>query len=281
MTAATTRSSARARPQTTGSSCEARELAGVERVEVEAGDGDDRVTVEDLYATGVWQVKADLGAADGDLDRVAVEDSDEGNQTSVSALGGGVSVLAGVWTTIAGAEPTDRLRVNGNGGDDIVSASTGAMTLTLDGGDGDNVILGGPGPDTLIGGPGFDDVKGGRGDDTASMGAYFDRFSWAPGDGSDTVDGGPSRDSLSFLGSADAETLRAPGRPLHARRRQHRHGPRRHRGDRRRGRRGRRHLPCRRAAASASSTPASPRAAAPAIPTGSRSRAPRATTRSR
>ena len=65
---------------------EARELAGVERVEVEAGDGDDRVTVEDLYATGVWQVKADLGAADGDLDRVAVEDSDEGNQTSVSGL---------------------------------------------------------------------------------------------------------------------------------------------------------------------------------------------------
>ena len=190
---------------------EARELAGVERVEVEAGDGDDRVTVEDLYATGVWQVKADLGAADGDLDRVAVEDSDEGNQTSVSALGGGVSVLTGVWTTIAGAEPTDRLRVDGNAGEDIISASTAAMSLTFDGGADTDVLLGGPGPDTLIGGGDFDDIKGGRGDDTAYMGADFDRFSWAPGDGSDTVDGGPSRDSLSFLGSADAELFELQG----------------------------------------------------------------------
>ena len=211
MTAATTRSSARARRQTTGSSSRPASSAGVERVEVDAGDGDDRVTVEDLYATGVWQVKADLGAADGDLDRVAVEDSDEGNQTSVMALGGGVSVLAGVWTTIAGAEPADRLRVDGNGGDDIVSASTDAMALTLNGGDGDNVILGGPGDDTLIGGNGFDDVKGGRGDDTACMGGYFDRFSWAPGDGSDTVDGGASRDSLFFLGSDDAEAFELRG----------------------------------------------------------------------
>ncbi len=127
-----------------------------------AGDGDDTLIVDDaLYPAGVWGVQADLGGADGDLDRVVVHDSDEGNQTSVSFFSDRVSVLAEVWTTLTGAEPTDRLRVNGNDGDDIVSASTDAMALTLDGGDGDNVILGGPGRDTLIGGDGFDDVKGG------------------------------------------------------------------------------------------------------------------------
>jgi hypothetical protein len=140
-----------------------------------------------------------------------VIDSDEGNQTSVSFFSGRVNVLAGVWATFAGAEPTDRLRVNGNGGDDILSASTDAMELTLDGGDDTDVVLGGPGRDTLIGGDDFDDIKGGRGDDTAYLGADFDRFSWAPGDGSDTVDGGPSRDSLFFAGSADAETFELAG----------------------------------------------------------------------
>ena len=67
---------------------EARELTGVDRVEVQAGDGDDRVTVEDLSGVGVWQVETDLGAADGDLDRVTVHDSDEDSQTSVSTLTG-------------------------------------------------------------------------------------------------------------------------------------------------------------------------------------------------
>jgi hypothetical protein len=140
-----------------------------------------------------------------------VHDSDDGSQTSVSFFSGCVNVLAGAWTTFAGTEPTDRLRVNGNGGNDILSASTDAMALTLDGGGESDVILGGPGRDTLIGGDDFDDIKGGRGDDAAYMGSDFDRFSWAPGDGSDTIDGGPSRDLLFFAGSADAETFELEG----------------------------------------------------------------------
>jgi RTX calcium-binding nonapeptide repeat (4 copies) len=66
-------------------------------------------------------------------------------------------------------------------------------------------VLGGPGDDELIGGDGFDDVKGGKGHDTADLGADFDRFSWAPGDGTDTVDGGASRDSLFMQGTNDPE----------------------------------------------------------------------------
>jgi Ca2+-binding RTX toxin-like protein len=179
---------------------------GAEYVDVQAGDGDDTITID----PGAWEVHADLGAADADLDRVTVNDSDEGSQSSIGNFGR-LSVLADVFVTLDGHEPTDRLRLNGNGGDDILSASTDLMAITLAGGAGGNVILGGPGDDTLIGGPEFDDIKGGRGDDTAYMGGYFDRFSWAPGDGSDTVHGGPSRDSLFFRGSDDAETFELGG----------------------------------------------------------------------
>jgi hypothetical protein len=59
-------------------------------------------------------------------------------------------------------------------------------------------------------------VRGGPGRDTASLGGYFDRFSWRAGDGSDVVDGGDSRDSLFFEGSSAAEAvaLKASGRGL-------------------------------------------------------------------
>ncbi len=188
---------------------EVRGLTGVEYVDVNAGDGDDSVTIDAI--ADLWEVHTDLGAADGDLDRVTVDDSDEDNQSSIGNFGR-LSVLAGVYVTLDGHEPSDRLRLNGNGGEDILSASTDLMAITLDGGEDTDVVLGGPGRDTLIGGDDFDDIKGGRGDDTVYLGADFDRFSWAPGDGSDTVDGGPgSRDSLSFLGSADAETFELEG----------------------------------------------------------------------
>jgi hypothetical protein len=125
-----------------------------------------------------------------------------------------VSVLGPTFVHFTDAEAADRLTVDGRGGDDILSASTAGMALTLDGDDGSDVVLGGPGDDTLIGGADFDDVKGGKGDDVARLGGDFDRFSWAPGDGSDDVDGGASRDSLFFLGedAAEAFEVSATGR---------------------------------------------------------------------
>ena len=127
-----------------------------------------------------------------------------------------MAVLGPTFVRYEGAEATDRLTVDARDGDDILSASTAAMRLTLDGGDGGGVLIGGPGDDTLIGGDGFDDVRGGKGDDDARLGAHFDRFSWAPGDGDDDVDGGASRDSLSFSGTNQAEefAVTAAGRGL-------------------------------------------------------------------
>ena len=64
-------------------------------------------------------------------------------------------------------------------GDDVVEASglaAGALRLTADGGDGDDVLIGSPGNDTLAGGPG-DDVLIGNG-------------------GQDVLDGGPGNNIL-------------------------------------------------------------------------------------
>ena len=84
---------------------------------------------------------------------------------------------------ITGAEAAnDRLTVNALAGDDVVEASglaAGAIQLTADGGDGDDVLvggdgndvlLGGDGDDVLIGGPGIDVLDGGPGDDVVIQG---------------------------------------------------------------------------------------------------------------
>ena len=182
----------------------AADLSSVESIEVEMTGAGDRITVDDLTASGTWEVHVKLGKG---LDRATVNTSDEDEQVSVSPFSG-VSVLGPVWVTFDDAEPADRLRVNARGGDDILSASTDRMKLTLDAGDGGGTLIGGPGDDVLLGGDGFDDVRGGKGDDVASMGGDFDRFMWFAGDGDDRVDGGASsRDSLFFQGTPDAEAF--------------------------------------------------------------------------
>jgi len=180
------------------------ELDDVDKLRIEGLAGADRVTVDDLDATDVFQVDADLGAG---LDRATVNASSEDEQISVSNFTGAVSVLGPTFVRFEQPEAADRLTVNARDGRDIVSASTDTWALTLDGGDGDNVLIGGPGDDVLIGGNDFDDARGGRGADVARLGGYFDRFSWAPGDGSDAVDGGSSHDSLFFLGQDEAEAF--------------------------------------------------------------------------
>lgn len=174
------------------------ELDNTDILRVETGDGNDRLSVDDLSATDTFQVTAALGAG---ADRATVYGSEDDDQISFGAFG----VLAPTYVQFVAPEVTDRLTIDGRGGDDLLSASVASMALTLVGGSGDNVLRGGPGDDTLIGGPGFDDAFGGPGRDTADLGGYFDRFSWRAGDGSDTVDGGASRDSIFMEGANAAE----------------------------------------------------------------------------
>jgi Ca2+-binding RTX toxin-like protein len=74
---------------------------------------------------------------------------------------------------VSGASANDRLTVHGLGGDDVIDASgvaAGSILLTLDGGEGDDVLIGGAGDDVLLGGAGDDVLLGGPGTDTLDGG---------------------------------------------------------------------------------------------------------------
>jgi Ca2+-binding RTX toxin-like protein len=111
---------------------------------------------------------------------------------------------------------TEHLVVNANGGDDSFAASgdlASLISLTVDGGPGNDRISGGNGNDVLSGGVGDDTVDGNAGADSAVLDDGTDTFVWDAGDGSDTVEGQAGEDTLVFNGSPAAEqmTLSAKG----------------------------------------------------------------------
>jgi Ca2+-binding RTX toxin-like protein len=152
------------------------DVNGVEQVNIDALGGADTLTVNNLAGTDVKQVNIDLagtpgsGRGDGSPDSVIVNGTSGNDVATVSGNANGVSVggLA-AQVNITGSEAAnDKLSVNGLAGDDVVEASglsAGAIQLTEDGGDGDDVLIGSAGNDTLLGGAGNDELIGGLGQD--------------------------------------------------------------------------------------------------------------------
>jgi Ca2+-binding RTX toxin-like protein len=120
---------------------------------------------------------------------------------------------------------TERLAVNGLGGDDAVDATAGGaglagrILLALDGGTGADTLKGGDGPDAIAGGAdndtldgenGDDRISGDRGDDAMRGGAGDDTLVWNNGDNSDVIDGEGGTDTTEVNGApgaGDAFTL--------------------------------------------------------------------------
>ena len=149
----------------------------MEQVRTATRGGADTVTVDDTSGTELQDVGVDLADAeggDGRRDRVILNATPGRDDPSVFAFAGVSVVGLPAFIHVEGSEPTDRLTINGRGGDDLLSASTvgdPVIALTLDGGPGADVLFGGDGDDVLIGGPGFDDVQGRKGNDVADLGS--------------------------------------------------------------------------------------------------------------
>jgi Ca2+-binding RTX toxin-like protein len=152
------------------------DLNGVEGINFNARGGADTITVNDLSGTDVRQVNLDLagvpgsGTGDGAADTVTVNGTNGDDVVVVAGDASGVSVLGlTAQVNITGAEAAnDQLVVNALAGDDVVQASglsAGAIQLTADGGDGNDVLIGSAGNDTLLGGVGDDVLIGGPGQD--------------------------------------------------------------------------------------------------------------------
>src|SRR5262245_2726830 len=167
-------------------------------------------------ATGVLTVAGD------DLDNTIVVSRDAAGTILVN---NGAVVIQGGQATVAN---TSRILVTGGAGNDVLTAEEtngGLPQTSLDGGAGNDVLtggavadvpglfsgfdtlLGGAGDDTIFGGASADFINGGTGNDMLLGGAGDDRYSWNPGDGSDTMDGQAGNDALGFFGDSSNENI--------------------------------------------------------------------------
>ena len=166
------------------------DTAGVENIDLNALGGADNVVVNDMTGTDLTDVHVDLaqvpgsGVDDGQADNVTVNGTAGDDVAIVGQQGSDLQVvnLKPTVTVSASSPETDHLIVATLDGDDIVDASgvSGASALlSLDGGNGNDILVGGPGNDTisggagddlLIGGDGIDSLDGGPGDDTLIQG---------------------------------------------------------------------------------------------------------------
>jgi len=177
------------------------------------GDGDDMVFGQSGNDRMIWNPgdDTDLNEGGDGTDTVEVNGGNGAETFTVTPNGSRVRfdrTTPAPFTIDIGT--SENLVVNMNGGDDTFTGSNGLATLislTVDGGAGNDVITGGDGNDFLLGGDGNDLIVGGRGADTALMGAGDDTFVWNPGDGSDIVEGQAGTDTMQFNGANIAEKI--------------------------------------------------------------------------
>ncbi len=102
---------------------------------------------------------------------------------------------------------TENLDINGQGGNDIIIGSVGLnglISLDLDGGEGNDLLIGGDGADVLRGGAGNDTLLGGRGNDIMLGQDGNDLLIWNNDDGSDFMEGGDGLDTVQVNGANGA-----------------------------------------------------------------------------
>ena len=110
---------------------------------------------------------------------------------------------------------TEKLIVNGNAGDDSITAGAGLnglIALELNGGDNNDAIVGGDGADVLHGGNGNDTLDG-NDNPAATLDQVFgddgnDTMTWNPGKDDDLNEGGPGFDTTVINGGPGNEQFR-------------------------------------------------------------------------
>jgi Ca2+-binding RTX toxin-like protein len=155
------------------------DLNGIETVDVRALGGADTITVDDLTGTDVSNVNIDLaaqgGGGDGAADTVVINATNGDDAITISSGSNGVVTVHGLAAdiTISNFDATnDKLVINGLGGDDVIEASglQAGISLTENGGDGNDVLIGSAGNDILHGDAGDDTLIGGPGLDVLDQG---------------------------------------------------------------------------------------------------------------
>ena len=172
----------------------------VQRLVVNAGQGDDTVTVNDL-ATIDCAILIIVNGDEGN-DRLTAQGSRLGLARLMMNGNAGNDTIIGSndGDSLSGNEGNDA--INGQAGNDSITGSVGDDILagglgddTLDGGDGEDFVTGNAGNDRMRGGAGNDTLRGFEGDDTLDGQAGDDNLNGM--DGHDVVRGGVGRDQIS------------------------------------------------------------------------------------
>ena len=185
-----------------------------------------------VHVTGAEQAndRIAVNGVGGDTVNVNGTDGPDTMQIVPSPVAGYARVVVSTFTAPVDVTGALTLSVNGLGGADTIVAGNGlaalGIPLMLNGGDGNNTITGGDGADTIVSGPGNNIVTGGRGSDFIFLGSGTNTVVWNPGDGSDTINGQGTNNTLVFNGANVGEniTLSANGTRLRVnprRRRRH------------------------------------------------------------
>lgn len=190
-------------------------FGGSENDTLTGGDASDQVFGESGNDRAIWNPgdDTDLNEGGADVDTTEVNGGNGTEQFTATANGTRVRfdrLNPAPFAIDIGT--SENLVVNANGGSDTFSATgnlAALISITVDGGTGNDQLLGSNGRDVLIAGDGEDFVDGQQGNDVAFLGAGNDDFQWDPGDGSDTVEGQSGTDELVFNGSNGNEIMRA------------------------------------------------------------------------
>jgi Ca2+-binding RTX toxin-like protein len=183
-------------------------VSGFERVEINAGNGNDSIIVGAINNVGFFALAIDGGVGN---DTITGAGADLGFVVMTIDGGIGNDNLTGTAgrDTIIGGEGNDVL--NGGGGNDLIFGGVGDDAL--DGGDGDDTLLGEDGDDNLMGGLGNDLLDGGFLNDVLDGGAGNDTLNGGFGNdfmngntGNDVANGGSGMDSA--VGGSGDDTLR-------------------------------------------------------------------------
>ncbi len=169
---------------------------------IQDAPGLDNFTVEGTAVADVFNFGQSLGTLLVNVGQALISVESGSTVINVNGLGGNDTYNVADLDTITGLS----LNLNGGLGRDTYNLSgsnTGSVRITLDGGEGNDVINGSLNDETLIGGDGDDAINGGGGNDFIQGLAGDDTLSG--GDGDDTLDGGSGIDSL--LGGTGNDVL--------------------------------------------------------------------------
>jgi Ca2+-binding RTX toxin-like protein len=146
------------------------DLNGVEGINFNALGGADEITVNDMSGTDLTELNIDLAASggiapDGAADTVIVKGTNGDDVIQIVGDASAVSVVGlPVIVNVTTLDPLlDKIQVDGQDGNDVITASGFALGVGEDGGNGDDILLGGNGDDTIVGGAGDDVLQGGPG----------------------------------------------------------------------------------------------------------------------